>query len=171
MRSLLYLQSNSRSLYFYNMDKKIFQSAEKILAMRMHSVKELQIKLCRKFPEKRKDIEKVIDYFLDIKALDDLEFAKMHIIHRQLQKPKSEYVLKRELQQKGVDTEVVAVALEESPINDKKNALQLAQRKLHTISNDLEIAKKKERIFRYLSSQGFSYGIIQKTIDSLAIED
>jgi len=152
------------------MNVKIFSLAEKYLALRMHSVSELRDKLRKKFPDEKEEAEKVIQYFLGTKALNDYEYAKMFLQYRQMQKPKSEYLLRKELQNKGVEKEIIEVVLSENPLDDVVNACELASRKLHTISRDLESQKKKEKVFRYLESRGFSYGVIKKAWEKIEKE-
>jgi regulatory protein len=152
------------------MNKDIFASAERNLAMRMHSVHEMRTKLRKKYPENPQEIEKVIEYFLKNKILDDTEFARTYLTHRQLQKPKSTFVLQKELQQKGIDPHIQKEVIAESIIDDEKSAKELAKRKMNSIRDNLDISKKKDRMIRYLNSQGFSYEIIRKIVDEMLTE-
>lgn len=156
------LQKNSPKIYSEENKSSAFNRALKYLSFRIRSTKEISDYLSQKgFDEKT--IAEIIVKLLDLKFLNDLEFGRMWINSRQKYNGKSKYVLKNELQLKGLDKELINTLLGDAQ-DDLKIAKQLFDKKKDKLKN-----LSKDEIFKkmagFLGRKGFSYDIIKKVIN------
>ena len=104
-------------------------------------------------------IAKIIHRLIELKFIDDLEFARFWITNRK----KGLKFLKIELVQKGVSRETIEEALVGFDIAEKEDSLilKLIEKKKRT---RLSIEKKKayEKMVAYLLRKGFNYDQIKK---------
>lgn len=148
--------------------EKLLNYAFYILAKKRYTSTELG-KKCKQYM-KRRDmhdeaiLEKVLKRLLELKYLDDDQYAKDYISERVRFKPKGEYVLIRELKLKGIPGELSKKILEESPIDEFEMAMN-ALRKKERIWDKFPAPKKKEKAYRFLSARGFSPDTIYKIVD------
>lgn len=148
--------------------EKLLNYAFYILAKKRYTSAEL-VKKCRQYM-KRRDmhdeaaLEKVLDRLIELKYLDDDQYAKDYIAERVRFKPKGEYALVRELKLKGIPNELSKKILEESPIDEFEMAMQALSKK-EKIWDKFPAPKKKEKAYRFLSARGFSPNTIYKIVD------
>lgn len=72
-----------------------------------------------------------------------------------------------ELKRKGFDQSLIETALQQFPLEDeRKIAYELAQTRWDKLGN-LEVLKRKKRLFSYLISRGFDFGLSREIIDEL----
>ncbi len=153
--------------------EKYLLSAYRFLNFRLRSEKEMRDNLKKKkAPEEM--IEKVIDKLKAQRFINDETFARMWIESRTRSKPRSRFLLKMELQQKGIARELVDKVMEDL-YKDETN---------ESVKTDLELAKglAKQRIKKYqgmerneiyqklggfLGRRGFSWEVSKKAIDSV----
>lgn len=107
-------------------------------------------------------IDLTIDRLLEQKFLNDIEFAKSWIESRQKYKGKSKFILKRELQKKGIEEEIIEKLLNESE-DDFKVAKDLFERKKGRYEH-LPKMGFKAKISQYLGRRGFSWDIIKEVL-------
>ena len=139
------------------MDEAILSSALHILGRRDHSRHELFTKLRRKYPEQAAEIETILDYLEETGVCDDARFAREYVHYLQATNPKGQYRLRQELQKKGIAADLIAATLDEHDADETPLALQLARRKAASLPADLDIHKKRDRLYRFLVSRGFSF--------------
>jgi regulatory protein len=115
---------------------------------------EEQKKTQRQFPEdiSPEHVQSVIDYCYQHNWLDDVKFADRYISGRS-HKGYGAQRIRSELQQKGVDKEIIATALENSDVDWCVIARELAVRKFdEPLPTDW---KEKSKVMRYLLYRGF----------------
>jgi len=136
------------------------------LAARMHSSRQLRIKLARKFaPEV---VEKVLGRLAKAGLLDDLEFAREYVRQRVARSPRAPGLLTSELVSRGVPGEPAAEAvngvLRQIGLEEQDLAEQAARKKLPSLAG-VETEQRKLKLFRFLSSRGFQASIARRVIE------
>lgn len=123
--------------------KKQLNKAVNLLSFRPRSVAEL----------KQRGLGAAIPQLIELDLVDDQKFARWWVEQRCLLNPRGNIGLQAELQQKGIDREIIA-----SVLLSKDEELALAQKLL---------AKKKldrPRAQRFLLARGFSAEIVYRLI-------
>lgn len=145
----------------------------KLLSRRMHSAAELKRKLLlKKLPSER--IDETIADLLERKYLDDFKFAEKYAEEMLKNNKKGLIKIKSELLGKGVDkkTADAVMAKYENSETLIDNALLIARRKISSsVYTNLTAVKKKEKLFRFLISKGYSQDVIRITIDKLHLNN
>jgi regulatory protein len=150
---------------------KIKQSSFVYLSGRNHSKYELKLKLLKKSYNKQL-VSVVLSDLERLNYLDDKEFAKQYF-EVKLKKKKGINLIKSELAKKGVRREIVEeVSLSFS--NDPRlieSAKILSEKKLQVLNrkNQTEL-QKKQKMFQYLLSRGFSTEIVKESIEKLKLD-
>ncbi|WP_326958511.1 MULTISPECIES: regulatory protein RecX [unclassified Arthrobacter] len=114
-----------------------------------------RLQLARKLTERNVpgDVaEAVLDRFEEVKLVDDAEFADLWVRSRSQSRKLAKGALRRELAEKGIDTEIAAVALEQVSDEDEASAArELVQRKLRGVSG-FEDRAQRDKTTRRLAS-------------------
>ena len=145
--------------------KRAKDRALNFLSYRDRSEKEIRTKL--------KDVgyeENIIDWVIGelqrLKFLDDQRFAQSYAQTQMITRPMGEYFLKRELKQKGIDTELIEQTVEK--IYEEKDqmsvALELAQQRKKRYSN-IDEMKAKKRVSDFLLRRGFSWDVVSEVLE------
>ena len=96
--------------------------------------------------------------------VDDMAFAEFWKDNRQSFSPRSQWLTKLELRQKGVSSDIIERVV--STINDGDNAYRAAASYAHRLPlSDYE--SFRHRLGTYLRRRGFGYGVIKETIERL----
>ena len=136
-----------------------FNYSLKYLSYRARSVKEVYDYLIRKnFVEDT--INSVLKKLIDLKFLNDEEFARQWIESRQKHKGKSKFVLKQELRMKGIDSGMIDHTLKEAQ-DDFETARGLLEKK-KKLFEKLSKEEFKKKMAGFLQRKGFSFEIINK---------
>ncbi|MCP4649894.1 MAG: regulatory protein RecX [PVC group bacterium] len=129
--------------------------AFRLLNFRLRSKREVKNKLKSKdFPTHI--IKEVLDFLVDLRYVDDLNFAQLWVSSRLRTKPRSKRFLRYELLKKGVNKEIIETVL--APIDSAQEitiAREAAENKMRTLKK-LDKAVIKRRLFGYLQRRGFS---------------
>ena len=138
--------------------------AERFLAVRMRSEKELRQRLQQKgFPPEA--IEETVAVFRRVQLLDDAEFARQWVRDRLRLRPRSAAALRRELRAKGVTDEiagrVLAEAFAEKEDIDVARELAAAYRRKHP---NLEGEVLKRRLAGFLQRKGYSGSVVYDVV-------
>lgn len=118
---------------------------------------------------RRKEIDKsihqtIIDRLTKLELLDDQKFTKWWVDQRLAFKQKSKKDITFELRQKGIDTNIIKNVLDDSEIDEVKIARELITKKIYRWQKyDEKI--RKQKISQYLASKGFSWDVINSTVD------
>jgi regulatory protein len=137
-------------------DGKLRGRALEWLMNRPHSEREFRDYLYRKKAEPEQ-IENFVSEFTDKGYLDNSKFA-VWLTELQARRGKSDRAIRSELFKKGISREVVdeVLAEEESDEAERLKALIAKKQKTSRYKNDpIKLAK-------YLTSQGFSYGLVKE---------
>ncbi len=118
---------------------------------------------------KNKLIEEVIDYLKNKNYIDDNKFAKFWIENRIISNKRSLNSIRSELFQKGVQNDIINKLIDniDSQV-ELETCKKIAEKKWQKI-NEPDEFKKKQKLFTYLSSKGFSWDTIQESIRHLCI--
>ena len=156
------------------------ETASAYLANRMRTVFEVRKHLKDKeYPAE--EIDETIDELIELKYLDDYQFAIRYYEYNR-EKKRGSLRAERELAEKGVDKETIRNAKEdflyEQKIDEYEDALAIARREVF-VPNDIygekDIVKELDerlsaKIARKLESKGFSRGDIFRVLDTLRRE-
>lgn len=140
---------------------RCFNAALRLLSYRPRSEMEIRARLSRRF--EREVIERVLLQLKARQMVDDAAFAQFWRENRESFSPRSKRLLKLELRQKGIDPEVVDEVVE--GLDDEDSAYRAAQRRGRTLERDYETFRRK--LGAFLGRRGFSYGVINRTIERL----
>ena len=147
-------------------DEDIYQNcksiAENYINYKMRTVLEVYKKI-KQHTKKDSAIEKVINYYKKLDLLNDEryaeEYVKQNITYRNLSKKMIEFKLK----EKGIDNKVSKKYLEEYDEKiEYENAMIIFKKKYK--NEDLSDYKIKQKYFRFLSSKGFDFSIINRVL-------
>lgn len=138
-----------------------FNRALKYLSYRPRSVKEVYNYLSKKnLPDDT--INKVLKKLIDLRFLNDAEFAKLWIESRQKHKGKSKFVIKNELRLKGLNDDLIEPLLAQAQ-DDFETARNLFERKKEKMKN-LTREEFIKKMGGFLQRKGFSWEIISKLL-------
>lgn len=143
--------------------ENFFNYSLKFLSYRIRSEKEVRDALRRK-KVSIETIEKIIEKLLELRFINDIEFAKLWVEQRTRIKPRSRYVIKMELQEKGIAQSIIDQSLASTEKNELQTAKELVkkyQRRFARYDKD----QQKKKFFQLLQRRGFSWDIARETID------
>jgi len=142
-------------------------SAMNLLALREHSAKELKEKLGRKF-ECTALIEEAIASLTEQSLQSDERFAQAFVAMRQRQ-GKGPLIIKMELREKGVTSELIARFVDDSDTLWFELARDVWSKKFRsTLPVD---SRERAKQMRFLQSRGFSSRHIQAVFAATTSED
>jgi len=108
-------------------------------------------------------IRRVLDRLIELRYLDDEQYAEDYVATRVKFKPRGKFLLTKELKSKGISPDMLEKVLNKSPIDELDMALQTLQKK-EKQWGDLSHFKRKEKAFRFLATKGFDTDTIYKTV-------
>jgi regulatory protein len=117
--------------------------------------------------------EAVLDRFEDVKLIDDADFAEMWVRSRMQTRKLARGALRRELSDKGIDTDLAEAALQQvSDDQEEDAARELVLRRLRPgmdLSGRMERDKQARRLAAMLARKGYSssmaFRIIGEVLD------
>ena len=164
----------------------IYQKALAFLSYRPRSAREVEQRLRRKgfTPEQ---VSGVMERLRSQKYIDDHEFARFWVGNRMTFNPRGPRLLRSELRQKGVPSEIVEEVMKEQvetqeelvqqaeelkaeqspgvdepvPGTDLANALTLARKRVRTYGN-LEPQVARRRLSSFLARRGYGFDVIDQ---------
>jgi regulatory protein len=140
--------------------QRCLNAAFRYLAYRPRSQAELEERLARRGFD-GDSIEGAIARLKEQGLVDDLAFAEFWKENRQSFSPRSQWLVRRELKQKGVADEVIARVV--ADLDEAEGAYQAARAKARSLSiADYEGFRR--RLGEYLKRRGFGYGVIKNTL-------
>jgi regulatory protein len=129
------------------------------LKFRLRTKKELQEYLLKKSRNKDysfSDIKTVVDQLEKQGLINDQEFIKSFVSQRLLFKPKSQFLLEKELLRLGVEKKDIDDYFAQNPIDEKKLAMKVLLKAWHRFKN-LPNEKKFKKAVDFLLRRGFGY--------------
>ena len=137
-------------------------SAIRYLARRPRTAAEVRTHLRRKFPH---DIaEQVVADLRERSLIDDAEFARLWTESRLRSKPRSAWLVKRELIGKGISTDIAESAVEDC--DDAENAYRAAAAYARRLDG-ADYTTFHRRLYGYMGRRGFSASISRSVISRL----
>ncbi len=143
-------------------EKAVLSIAFKRLARRPLTVMQLrEIFDKREVPLELQD--SAIKKLIEMKLLNDFEYACAFIRTRNLIKPKPKKVLALELSRKGIDTETVQKALKEIGVDEVAAAKNLYEKNKWRWES-LEAAVSKRKAQEFLARKGFGWDVVKSIV-------
>ena len=142
--------------------------AIKLLSIRKRSVFEMRNRLKRK--EFENDvIDEVIKELFEYKYLNDAEFAEAYINDRINFNPRGNFLVKKELREKGVAENIVDEKIKKLFPEEKEMELakKAAEKKIGTLNKDLEKNKIYQKVGSYLQAKGYASYIIREVLEDI----
>ena len=140
--------------------------ALRYISYRQRSSSEVKSKLLEQHPTAIVDF--VLQRLEETNLLDDEQFAFQWVEFRNKIRPKSAIMLRRELAQKGVATDLIEKAVVD--VDDSHNAY-IAATKFRGKRDPRTVNNFTEKLFSHLKRRGYSYTVIKRTIDEVAREN
>ncbi|MEM9773694.1 MAG: RecX family transcriptional regulator [Chloroflexota bacterium] len=157
-------------------------SPEKIASLKQEDEyergKEIALRLITNRPRSKKEVldrmrekdvdeavrDRVITRMEELDLLDDEAFARYWIDQRARFKPRGIPLLRQELQQKGVDRQIISDLLQE--LDNSAAVMQAAEKKARSLSHYQEDQFRK-KLTGFLQRRGFHYEEIRDTVNEL----
>jgi len=111
------------------------------------------------------EIDEAINFLKEYRYIDDAEYAKRYI--RVYSARKSARLLRVELERRGVDRELIALALEAEPVDEEEQLRLLLQKKGYQPGQRMEPAAYR-KLTAALARKGYSYELIRQLVNSMA---
>lgn len=150
--------------------EKYYTLCLRYLSLRQRSEKEIADYLKKKKTPEAIIVQIVIK-LKEQKFLDDGLFAKMWIEGRTRGRPRSKWLLTRELREKGVSQEIIDASLDSSP--EAVSDLVLAKEAIGKRIDRLHGASRQEiyqKVGSFLARRGFNWDTSKRAIDDLLKE-
>lgn len=140
----------------------------RLLKVRFRSEKEIHDKL-RHRGFTQETIAETINYFKQLRLIDDHQFARKWIAARlSLLQPFGIHRIRFELKEKGIAPEAIDEAWAQATVNYSEGDVvgRLAQRQLAKYLH-MDSMKRRQRVYGYLLRRGFNPQVILKAIRDL----
>lgn len=144
-------------------EQSCYDAAMRLLSYRLRSEYEMKQRL-NKLGFDTNTINAVQIRLKEQGLLDDNNFARFWRDSRLSFNPRSQWLIKVELRQKGVPNEIIDQVI--NNIDDDNNAYKAAQKKVDKLTIT-DYQDFRRRLGEYLKHRGFSYRVIIKTIEHL----
>jgi regulatory protein len=147
--------------------KQVMNTAVRILTHRDHSKYELKQKLQRRSFE-NKVIETVIAECERLDYINDHRTAHLYILQLKRKCFGRRYI-RMALKKKRLSGAVAENLLQENypEADERKNAGKLLEKKSETFESEKNLKKRREKMYRFLYSRGFSKDVISKLMRDL----
>jgi regulatory protein len=111
-------------------------------------------------------VKKIITYLEEIELIDDKKFTAWFVEQRNLLKPKSQFLLTKELLQHGVDKNLIDDYFSNNSLNEEELAFKTLKSRWNRYKN-FDKRKQFEKVVSFLMRRGFSYEISKQTVKKL----
>jgi len=151
-----------------NIENQAMKLAMKLLSIRKRSVFEITERLRqKKFAEDT--INLVVKNLIGYKYLNDEKFAEAYINDRINFNPRGNFLIKKELREKGIAEDIINEKIKELLPQEKELeiAKKAAGKKLEVLNKDLEKSKICQKIGSYLQSKGYSSYVIREVLEDV----
>ncbi|MFC1932498.1 regulatory protein RecX [Chloroflexota bacterium] len=143
--------------------QRCFNAAAHYLSYRPRSEFEIRERLLRRGFD-GDNVKAVITRLKEQGLVDDMAFAQFWKDNRESFSPRSRWLTRLELRRKGVANDVIDQVAE--AINDDDSAYRAALSKVRSLPRS-DYQSFRRRLGEYLKRRGFSYGIINHTVEQL----
>ncbi|MDP2674368.1 MAG: RecX family transcriptional regulator [Dehalococcoidia bacterium] len=138
-------------------------AAMRLLSYRPRSESELRQRLARRGAPADL-LDGAISRLRELGLVDDAAFARAWVEGRSRLSPRSQRLLRRELQAKGIDGEAAREAL--GPLDDEDAALRAAERRADAMRG-LPYPEFRQRLGDFLRRRGFDTATVRRTVERL----
>lgn len=146
--------------------RQSYGCALRYLGTRSRSTKEIENHLKKKhYPGTA--IAMTIARLREQKYLDDESFARSWVRNRARFKPRSRVILRQELKQKGISTDIINNVIE--TVDEVEMACISIKKRLRSWEN-LNRQELRLKALRYLNNAGYSYEVARQAFERVAIE-
>ncbi len=146
--------------------KEALAKAADICARQEKCISDIEKKLYQ-WQVEPQDKEKVIEYLLDQKFIDEQRFVKAYVKEKFIFNRWGKIKIQWQLKTKGIQGSIVKNELEQINSYEYKSTLiQLLTQKRKSIKGD-DVYKIKNSLIRYASSRGFEPDLIYLVIDDI----
>src|ERR687888_386230 len=111
-------------------------------------------------------VERVLARLREYGLVNDEAFARYWVEQRQTFRPRGARLLKAELRQRGVPTDLAAEVAEETEVSADKDAYRAAQKKAYQLAS-LDERTFRTRLAQFLARRGFDWDTIAPTVERL----
>lgn len=143
--------------------QKCYNAAARLLGYRPRSEHEMRQRLTQRGFD-NDTIETVLTRLKEQDLINDNDFARFWKDNRQSFSPRSQWLTRMELKQKGVPGEIIDQVV--GDISDIDNAYHAARKKACSLAA-VDYQSFRRRLGEYLKRRGFGYSVIIKTIERL----
>ncbi len=151
-----------------NIKNQAMKFTMKLLSIRKRSVFEITKRLRQKKIAEN-IIDEIIKELFEYKYLNDEEFAEAYINDRINFNPRGNFLIKKELKEKGVAENIIDEKIKK--LLPAKKEFELAkkttEKKLEYLNKDLEKNKVYQKIGAYLQSKGYSSCVIREVLEDI----
>jgi len=151
------------ALFRINQQQRCLDAADHYLSYRPRSEFEIRQRLQRRGFD-NSSIEPVITRLKEQGLVDDLAFAQFWKENRESFSPRSQWLTRYELRQKGVAEDIIEVAVDN--LDDDDSAHRAAQMKARHLPV-ADYSSFRYRLGHYLRRRGFDYAAINRVVDRL----
>ena len=144
------------------LQRRAHSAALRLIAYSPRTRKEMASRLGRKFEPDV--VDSVVTLLTEQGYLDDTSFASAWRTSRESNNPKSSWVVKRELETRGIETSVASEAVQD--MDDDKNAYAAGTKAARRLAK-LDPAVSRRRLWAYLNRRGFSSAVTRRTVERL----
>ncbi|MFC1962262.1 regulatory protein RecX, partial [Chloroflexota bacterium] len=138
-------------------------AAMRYLSYRPRSKTEVKDKLQhRAFAEET--IDRILERLEELGLIDDSSFARFWQENRQTFSPRSQWLVRTELQRKGVDRAIIESTAPR--VDDGDSAYRAASGRARRLKS-LDYPNFRRRLGDFLKRRGFGYEVIQQTIHKI----
>lgn len=136
-----------------------------IIQYGMKTEKEIRDKLASKgFSEEASDfaIRKGHEYGY----VNDINYVEAYIRSRAVPAKWGEQKIISNLHKRGIPVDLAKKKINEAYTEDTRlqNAMELTRKKLQSLG-DIDLVKKRQKLYNFLAGRGFSYEVIKKTVE------
>jgi regulatory protein len=146
------------SLKQHDLVDKAKRNATRLISYRPRSVAEVQRRLQRKGYDDPV-VDRVVEQLQAAALLDDVAFARYWVEQRETFKPRGQFALRQELQQKGVSRDIITAVL--SDLDEMAAARRAAEKKARRWGH-LPEESFRMKLGRFLKRRGFDYETIRQ---------
>lgn len=114
------------------------------------------------------EIEAAVAFLKEYRYVNDAEYARKYI--RVYSSKKSVRKMRFDLEQKGINKEYIAAALDEEPVDEEAQIHQLLKKKGYQPGERLEPAAY-QKLVGSLARKGYSFPAIRKVMSQMAAEE
>lgn len=146
---------------------KLLQYGLRILSKKRYTVEEVRKKFIIYSEKIEGDgqlfVKPVIDRLKELRYLNDQAFARDYIAERTKLRPRGKFLIKRELEKKGLPEKIIEEAFGKIEVDEYQIALDLLLKKMARWSKE-PLFKQKSKAYSFLCSKGINREDVYKAI-------